>query len=101
AVVRFRRRSLAANIRGCCRMSPPPWANDRAAGSVVVLRSRHADEIDHRGFVGVRREADGGGAGGGEGLGDLARETKVHGGERALETAHARGAIEISLRAAA
>src|SRR6516165_9684498 len=64
-------------------------------------RSRRPDEIDHGGLVGVRREADCGGAGGGKRLGDLAGKTKVHGGERALETAHARGAIEIGLRAAA
>jgi len=62
--------------------------------------SRHSDEIEHGGFVGPRREADGGGAGGGERLRDLAGETKMHGRERALETADARGAIEIGLRAA-
>src|SRR5215831_13632046 len=44
-------------------------------------RSRHADDIDHGGFVGVRGEADGGGAGGGKRLRDLAGKTKVHGGE--------------------
>src|SRR5262245_15420831 len=63
--------------------------------------SRRPDEVDHGGLVRPQREADGGGAGGGERLRDLARETKVHQRERALEHAGARGAIEIGLRAAA
>src|SRR5262249_42876371 len=63
--------------------------------------SRRPDEIDHRRLVRLRREADGGGAGGGERLRDLAGETKVHQRERALEHAGAGGAIEIGLRAAA
>ena len=63
-------------------------------------RSRRADEIDRGGLVRLRREADDGGAGGGERLGDLAGETKLHGRERTLENAGARGAVEISLRAA-
>src|SRR5215471_1013394 len=45
--------------------------------------------------------SSGGGAGSGERLGDLAGQAKMHGRERALEDAHARGAIEIGLRAAA
>src|SRR5262249_57080004 len=64
-------------------------------------RSRRPDEIDHGSFVGARREADGGGALGGERLGDLAGEAKMHGRKRVLENARARGTIEIGLRAAA
>src|SRR6266851_6728773 len=102
------RMSLAA----CPHPSPPPQAGegthrvrggaDRVRGSdIAQQRSRRPDEIDHGGFVGLRREADGGGAGGGERLRDLARETKLHRRERALENAGARGAVEIGLRAAA
>src|SRR5262249_25744735 len=77
-------------------------------GSTLSVRQRHHDEIsrrphevDHGGLVRPQREADGGGAGGGERLRDLAGETKVHQRERALEHAGARGAIEIGPRAAA
>src|SRR5262249_7766543 len=80
---------------------PSPARGGGSAPSLREQRSRHADEIDHGGLVGMRREADGGGAGGGKRLRDLAGETKVHGRERALEHAGARGAIEIGLRAAA
>src|SRR5262245_16432333 len=92
-----------------CRVphpSPPPHAGEgthRARGNITAAEepSRHADEIDHRRLVRMRREADGGGAGGGKRLRDLAGETKVHERERALVHAGARGAIEIDLRAAA
>src|SRR5262249_20139831 len=87
----YARLSLVA----CTPPSPPPHAGEGNAPSVLEQRSRRPDEIDHGGLVRVRREADGGGAGGGKRLRDLAGETKVHERERALEHAGALGAIEI------
>src|SRR6266446_5953031 len=91
----------------CFTASPPsPTLPHEGGGSTLSVRqphrdeiSRRPDEIDHGGFVGLRREADGGGAGGGERLRDLARETKLHRRERALENAGASGA-ELSLKRA-
>src|SRR5712691_991143 len=102
---------IHTSLAACPHPSPPPQAGegthrvrggaDRVRGSDIAQhRSRRADEIDHRGLVRLRREADGGGAGGGKRLRDLARETKLHRRECALENAGARGAIEIGLRAA-
>src|SRR6516164_6334122 len=73
----------------------------RTIRGMFVRASRRPDELNHGRLVGARREADGGGAGGGERLRHLAGETKVHERERALVRAGARGAIEIGLRAAA
>src|SRR5262245_6545801 len=83
------------------RSTPSPARGGGNAPSLRDQRSRPADEIGHGGLGGMRREADGGGAGGGKRLRDLAGETKVHGRERTLEHAGALGAIEIGLRAAA
>src|SRR5262249_4327366 len=85
--------------------APPPYTSPAGGGgnapTVRQQQSRHSDELDHGRLVRLRREADGGGAGGGERLRDLAGETKVHQRERALEHAGAGGTIEIGLRAAA
>src|SRR5262249_14764306 len=81
--------------------APSPASGGGNAPSLRELRSRRSDEIDHGGFVRLRREADGGGASGGERLRDLAGGTKLHRRERALEDAGARGTIEIGVGAAA
>src|SRR6516164_2191703 len=73
----------------------------RTIRGMFVRASRRPDELNHGRLGGARREADGGGAGGGERLRHLAGETKVHERERALVRAGARGAIEIGLRAPA
>src|SRR5260370_29983178 len=63
--------------------------------------SRIADKLDHRRLVGARSDANSGSTDGKKRVRDLDGETEMHRLERAHAHARARGAIEISLGAAA